>query len=82
MANHMDWDYKSDETDPEIIFNAPPDSKDAVSLMGHDGEDTVSDAESVIRNVPVTVVLGVLLDDELKLQGRIFLEVFDGIPAV
>ena len=47
MADHMDWDYESDETDPEIIFNAPPNSKDAVGLVGHDDEDTVSGAEVV-----------------------------------
>ena len=39
---------------------APPNIKDAVGLVGHNDEDTVSDAESAIRNVPVTVDLGVL----------------------
>ena len=52
-----------------------------MGLEGHDDDDTVSDAKSAIRNVPVTVDLGVLPDDELKPQGRIFLEVFGGTPA-
>ena len=72
IANHMDWDYESDETDPEIIFNGPPDSKNAVDIVRHDDEDTVSDAESAVRNVPLTMDLGILSNDELSPQGRIF----------
>ena len=41
IANHMDWDYESAETDPKIIFDGPPDSKDTVGLVGHDDEDTI-----------------------------------------
>ena len=81
IVDHMDWVYESDETDPEIIFNSPPDSKDTMGLVGHDDEDTVSDAESAIRNVPVTVDLGVLPDDELNPKEGSFLEVFGGTPA-
>ena len=44
----------------------------AVDLVGHDDEDTVSDAESVVRNVPLTMDLGILSNDELSPQGRIF----------
>ena len=72
IADHMDWVYESDETDPAIIFNGPPDSKNAVDLVGHDDEDTVSDAESAVRNVPITMDLGILSNDELSPQGRIF----------
>ena len=72
----MDQVYESNETDPAIIFNGPPDSKDTVGLEGHDEEDAVSDAKSAIRNMPVTVDLGVLPGDELKPEGRIF---FGGI---
>ena len=76
IADHIDWVYESDETDLKIIFIGSPDSKDTVGLVGHNDEDTVSDAESAIKNVPVTVDLGVLPNDELKPQGRIF---FGGI---
>jgi len=51
MANSMDWDYESDETDLEIIFIGPVDSNDTVGLVGHDDEDTVSDTKSAIRNM-------------------------------
>ena len=76
IADHMDSAYESDEPNSEIIFNGPSDSKDTMGLVGHDDKDTVSDAESTIRNVPVTVDLGVLPGDELKPEGRIF---FGGI---
>jgi len=72
IANHIDWDYESDETGSEIIFNGPLDSKNAVDLVGHNDEDTVSDAESAVRNVPLTMDLGILSNDELSPQGRIF----------
>ena len=70
MANSMDWDYESDETNPEIIFISPMDSNDIVGLVGHDDEDTVSDAESAIWNMPVIEDQGVVPDDELVPQGR------------
>ena len=82
IADHMDWVYESDETDPAIIFNGPPDSKNTAGLVGHDGEDAVSDAESVMRTMPVTADPGVLPSDEINPEGRIFfLEVFGGTPA-
>ena len=46
-----------------------------MDLVGHDEEDTVSDAESAesaVRNVPITMDLGILSNDELSPQGRIF----------
>jgi len=76
IADHMDWVYESDETDPAIIFNGPPDSKNTAGLVGHDGEDAVSDAESVMRKMPVTADPGVLPSDEINPEGRIF---FGGI---
>ena len=72
MADHMDWDFESDETDPAIIFNGPPDSKDTEVRMGHDDKDEISEAESVIGNIPTTVDLGVLPNDEMNPEGRIF----------
>ena len=44
--------------------------------MGHDDEDAVSEAESAMRKMPVTVDPGVLPSDELNPEGRIF---FGGI---
>ena len=60
MANSMDWDYELDETDPEIIFIGPMDSNDTVVLIGHDDEETVSDVENAIRNMPVSEDQGVI----------------------
>jgi len=75
-ADHMDWDFESDETDPAIILKGPPDSKDTGVRMGQDDKDETSEAESAIRNVPTTVELGVLPNDEMNPEGRIF---FGGI---
>ena len=44
----MDWDFESDETDPEMIFPGLMDSDDAMSLMGQKDMYVVSDAESVV----------------------------------
>ena len=76
IADHMDWAYESDETDPAMILNGLPDSKNTAGLVGHDGEDTVSDAESVMRKMPVTADPRVLPSDEINSEGRIF---FGGI---
>ena len=62
MASSMDQDIESDETDPEIILIGPTNSNDTVSLGRHDDEDTASDAESAIRNMPLTEDQGVILD--------------------
>ena len=72
----MDWDYESDETDPKTIFIGPKDSDDTTGLVGHNNKDTISDVESAIRNMPMTEDHGVILDDELEHQGKMF---FGGI---
>jgi len=75
-ADHMDWDFESDETDPAIILKGPPDSKDTGVRMEQDEKDEISEAESAIRDAPATVDLGVLPNDEMNPEGRIF---FGGI---
>jgi len=65
IANIMDWDYESDETNPEIIYSNPMDSDDITDLMGQEGMDVVSDAESV----------------RLSPKGIFSLKVFGGILA-
>ena len=66
MADHMDWDFESDETDPAIIFNGLPDSKDTEVRKGYDDKDEISEAESAIGNIPTTVDLGVLPNEEMN----------------
>ena len=66
IANSMDWDYESDETDPETIFSGPKGSVDTMGLVGHNNKDTISDAESVIRNMPVIEDQGVVSDVEME----------------
>ena len=72
IADQMDWDFESDETDPDVILKGPPDSTDTGVRMGQDGKDEISEAESAIRNAPATVDLGVLPNDEMNPEGRIF----------
>ena len=72
IANSMDWDYESDETDPETIFSGPKDSVDTMGLVRHNNKDTISDAESVIRNVSVNEDQGVVSNDEMGSQGKMF----------
>ena len=43
IANSMDWDYESDETDPETIFSRPKGSVDTTGLVGHNNKDTISE---------------------------------------
>ena len=52
IANNVDWDYEPEETDPEIIFIGSKDSDDTNGLIGHNNKNTISDAESSIRNMP------------------------------
>ena len=40
--------------------------------MGQDDKDEISEAESAIGNIPTTVDLGVLPNDEMNPEGRIF----------
>ena len=42
IANSMDWNYESDEIDPETIFIGPEDSVDTLGLVGHNNKDTIS----------------------------------------
>ena len=61
----MGWSYESDETDIKIIF--------AGGLVDM---DVVSDAESVIENLPMTEAHEDIADDRVKFQRKIF---FGGI---
>jgi len=36
-ADTIEWDYKSNETDLEMIFEGPMNSNEEMSLMGHEG---------------------------------------------
>ena len=51
IANSMNWDYESDETDPETIFIGPKGSANMMGVVGHNNKDTIRDAESIIRNM-------------------------------
>jgi len=68
----MNWDYESDETDPEIIFIGPMDSDDMMGLVGHEDVDTMNDAEGVVENLSVTEAQGDTPDDEIEPQGMMF----------
>ena len=61
-----------DETDSEIIFAGHMDSEDAMSLMGQEGMNVVSDDESAIGNPLMTEAHVVTADDEVEPQGKIF----------
>jgi len=43
-----------------------------MGLVGHNNKDTISDAESVIRNVPVIEDQRVVSNDEMGSQGKMF----------
>ena len=45
----MDWDYESDETDPEIIFSAPVhiDHEEIESQASNEPDLTITDTESL-----------------------------------
>ena len=53
-ADTIDWDYESDEADPEIIFYDPIGIDDEVSVEEEENIDMVFDTESVIRDLPIT----------------------------
>jgi len=72
IADQMDWDFESDETDPDIILKGSPDNLGAGIRMGQDEEDDISEAESAIRNAPAAEDLGVLPNEEMNPDGRIF----------
>ena len=72
IADPMDWDFESDETDPNVILKGSPDNLDAGIRMGQDEEDDISEAESAIRNAPAAEDLGVLPNEEMNPDGRIF----------
>jgi len=76
IADQMDWDFESDETNPAIILGSPPNSKDSEVRLEQDNKDEISEAESAIRNAPTTVDRGILPSNEMNPEGRIF---FGGI---
>ena len=49
MAGSMDWEYESDETDPEVIFAAPDhiDHEEVESQASNEPELTIVDTESL-----------------------------------
>ena len=52
MAGFMDWDYESDETDPEIIFSVPVhiDHEKIESQASNEPDLTISNTESLVGN--------------------------------
>ena len=66
IANSMDWDYESDETDPETIFSGPKGSVNMMGLVGHNNRDIIGDAKSVIRNMLVMEDQEVVPNDEME----------------
>jgi len=72
IADPMDWDFESDETDPNVILKGSPANLDAGVRMGQDEADDINEAESAIRDTPVTEDLGVLPNEEVNPDGRIF----------
>jgi len=54
MADTIDWNFESNEIDPKMTFARPMDNDDTMSLMGQEDMDVLSDAESAIRNLPMT----------------------------
>ena len=72
IADPMDWDFESDETDPNVILKGSPANLEAEARMGQEESDDSNEAESAIRDVPVTEDLGVLPDEEMNPDGRIF----------
>ena len=72
IADPMDWEFESDETDPKVILKSSPDNLNAEIHMGQDEADDINEAESAIRDAPVAEDLGVLPNEEVNLDGRIF----------
>jgi len=72
IADQMDWEFESDETDPDVILKGPPDSSDAGIRLGQNEKDDINEAESAIRDAPAAEDLGVLPNDEMNPDGRIF----------
>ena len=76
IADQMDWDFESDETNPAIILKSPPDSNDTGVRLEQDNREEIGEAESAIRNAPTTVDMGILPSNEMNPEGRFF---FGGI---
>jgi len=72
IADTMDWDFESGETDPDVILKGPPTNLDAGIRMGQDESNDINEAESAIRDAPVTEDLGVQPNEEMNPDGRIF----------
>ena len=75
-ADTMDWGYESDETNSEVTFANPMDIDNMTSLMRQKDMDVVSDAESVIGDLPMTEAHDNTVDDGIEFQRKIF---FGGI---
>ena len=76
IADQMDWDFESDETNPAIILRSPPDNDDTAVRLEQDNKEEISEAESAIGNAPTTVDMDILPSDEMNPEGRFF---FGGI---
>ena len=72
IVNSMDWDYESDETDPETIFSRPKGSANMMGEVGHNNKDTIRDAESIIRNMPGIEDQEIVSNAEMESSGKIF----------
>jgi len=72
IANSMDWDYESDETDPKTIFSRPKGSTNMMGVAGRNKENTIKDAESVIRNMPGIEDQEGASDAEVESPGKMF----------
>ena len=79
-ADTIDWDYVSNKTDPDMIFDGPMDSDDEVSLMGQEDMDMVYDVKSVIRDLLMIETPDVALITRYGPKGRYSSKVFGGIP--
>ena len=72
IADTMDQDYKSDETNPEMISANLMDSDDTTGLMGQEHMDVMSDAESVIGDLPMNETSAYTVNDEVESQWKFF----------
>jgi len=80
-ADTIDWDYDSDETDPEMIFHDSMGIDDDVSMKEEENIDLVVNPWSVIEDLPITEAFDTTLSDGIDSKGRYLLEVFGGTLA-
>ena len=76
VADPMDWDFESDETNPAIILGSPTSSKDSGVRLEQNNEEDINEAESAIGDAPPTMDMGILPSNEANPEGRFF---FGGI---